>query len=87
MILKDLMDAVGVRQVEGKFLLYVCLVSSRNDDVLFLRLGQKSVRDPAELQEYCPSRAGLDSRAVLCAKLKVVRDFVQQGLPEVRMSG
>jgi hypothetical protein len=87
MILKDVMDAVGARQVEGKFLLYECLVSSRNDDVHFLRMGQKSVRDPAELQEYCPSRAGLDSRAVLCAKLKMVRDFVQQGLPEVRMSG
>jgi cell division protein FtsB len=87
MILKDLIDASGARQVEGKFSSFNSLVVHRNNNAHFLRMGPKPLRDPTALLEYTQKREDHDSRAVLCAKLKMVRDFVQQGLPEVRMSG
>jgi len=86
-ILKDLIDASGARQVEGKFSSFNSLVVHRNNNAHFLRMGPKPLRDPTALLEYTQKREDHDSRAVLCAKLKMVRDFVQQGLPEVRMSG
>ena len=86
-ILKDLIDASGARQVEGKFSSFNSLVVSRNNNAHFLRMGPKPLRDPTALLEYTQKKVDHDSRAVLCAKLKMVRDFVQQGLPEVRMSG
>ena len=86
-ILKDLIDASGARQVEGKFSSFNSLVVHRNNNAHFLRMGPKPLRDPTALLEYTQKKVDHDSRAVLCAKLKMVRDFVQQGLPEVRMSG
>jgi len=86
-ILKDLIDASGARQVEGKNSSFNSLVVSRNNNAHFLRMGPKPLRDPTALLEYTQKKEDHDSRAVLCAKLKMVRDFVQQGLPEVRMSG
>jgi len=86
-ILKDLIDASGARQVEGKFSSFNSLVVSRNNNAHFLRMGPKPLRDPTALLKYTQKKEDHDSRAVLCAKLKMVRDFVQQGLPEVRMSG
>ena len=84
MILKDLIDASGAREVEGKNSSFNSLVVPRNDDAHFLRMGLKPLRDPTALLKYTQKKEDHDSRAVLCAKLKMVRDFVQQGLPEVR---
>jgi len=67
------------------------LAGKRNDAVHFLRVGQKFVQNFSALHTYDLSPEMLkkvgtyDSRALLSAKLWIVREFLKQGLPEVRV--
>ena len=58
------------------------LREARNDEAHFMRMGSKQLTKGSELLEYTPSPR-YDSRAVLCTKMRMMREFFSQGLPQV----
>jgi len=67
------------------------LADNCNNDGYFMRVGQTSLQNFSALRTYYLSREMLekarkyDSRAVLSAKVWMFREFLKQGLPEVRV--
>jgi len=81
-ILKDLKVAFHVREVSKGKIPWASIHSTH-----YLQMWRPMVGDPTALLEYCPKNYDDDSRAVLCAMIHMAREFLQQGLPEVRRSG
>ena len=57
---------------------------SGNDKAYFMRTENNVLPDINALGKYIPIEKWHDSLAVLCTKLKMIRDFLQLGVPEVR---
>ena len=51
----------------------------------FFRVRDQRLLDAAALSTYDPPDCGYDSRAVLCAKVWMMRELFKQGLPKVRV--